>query len=405
MKHLALSLFLIPCAYGSALYTLGDLDQDSLPLNWTLSIDGVYDDNTSPGIVGAKDETFAVDTNVGVSFRNVNAQTTLDVYARLGVLYYMDAPVAFGADEAYEQARAGLTLNHSFNERIRFVSTNYLGYELEPNYVQGFASSRTGSAQYFFLSSENAVGYRWTERFGTFSGIRASIFDLDQVQNADRTSQEYFNQFRYQLNPQSVITSEYRYSTTSGSEQSSDIVSHFFLVGTERRFSATNTLVVSAGAQMQESDRSASVENTNPYLEFNLNTAVNSQFSLQSFVRYGSEVFDTVVDVPVVGISEYDQRLTLRVGVNGAYELNPSITLNAGVNVVNTSFENGRRLDTSASVFDADENLINAHIGTTVKITEYLNGNLTYNFTNSSSDLVARDFDRNRISIGLSTQF
>jgi hypothetical protein len=405
MKHFVFSLFLIPCAYGSALYTLGDIDQESLPLNWTLSIDGIYDDNTSPGIVGAKDQTFAVDTNVGVSYRKVNAQTTLDVYARLGVLYYLDAPVAIGADETYGQARAGLTLNHSFNERVRFVSTNYLGYELEPNYVQGFASSRTGSAQYFFLSSENAVGYRWTERFGTFSGIRAFIFDLDQVQNSDRVTAEYFNQFRYQLNPQSVLTSEYRYSSTSGSEQSSDIVSHFFLVGTERRFSATNTLVVSAGAQMQESDRSSSDSNVSPYLEFNLNTAVNSQFSLQSFVRYGSEVFDTVVDLPFVGISEYDQRLTLRVGVNGAYQLNPSITLNAGVNLVNTSFENGRRLDTSASVLDADENLINAHIGTTLRITEYLNGNLTYNFTNSSSDLVARDFDRNRVSIGLSTQF
>lgn len=405
MKQLALSLILIPCAYGSALHSMGNLDQDSLPLIWTLSIDGVYDDNTSPGIVGPEDQTFAVDTNIGVSFKNVNAQTTLDVYARLGVLYYMDAPVAFGADEAYEQARAGLNLNHSFNERLRFVSNNYLGYELEPNYVQGFASGRTGSAQYFFLSSENALGYRWSERFGTYSGIRTSIFDLDQVQNADRLTLEYFNQFRYQLNPLSVLTSEYRYSTTAGSELSSDIDSHFFLLGAERRFSATNTLVVSAGAQMQESDHSSSDQNTNPYVEFSLNTAVNSQFSLQSFVRYSSEVYDTVVDISSVGLSEFDQRPTLRVGVNGAYKLNPSISLNAGVNYVGSSFENGRRLDTSASVVDADENLLNAFIGTTLRITEYLNGNLTYNFTNSSSDLVGRDSDRNRVSIGLSTQF
>ena len=40
-----------------------------------------------------------------------------------------------------------------------------------------------------------------------------------------------------------------------------------------------------------------------------------------------------------------------------------------------------------------------------VKFNDYLTGTVSYNFTDSSSDIDGRDYNRNRISVGLSAEF
>jgi len=40
-----------------------------------------------------------------------------------------------------------------------------------------------------------------------------------------------------------------------------------------------------------------------------------------------------------------------------------------------------------------------------MKFNDYLTGTVSYNYTNSSSGFLYRDYDRNRISIGLSAEF
>ncbi len=394
-----LSALAIAAAQGKGLYYVPNDTEESIPLKWSVGIVATYDDNTTPAAVGFEDdETFSLNPYVGLSFVSVSPQTTWDVYARLGVIYYLDEPEATGSDDIYTQARAGVNLTHSFNERLRFSSQNFLAYELEPDYSYGFATTRQ-TGEYFYWQTDNSLGYRWTERFATISGFQLTGLDYDDVPNSDRYTWTLYNQFRYQLSPQTVLTASYRYSETEGDGLATDSTNQYFLVGLEHRFTPNTIAIVNVGAQVRDVD--GGDNNTNPFAEVNLRTQVNTQFAIKSFIRYGVEDYDTVF-----GNTQFDERLTLRVGVSGTYEISPSLSLYGGLDVISTSFESPQRVAPGGVVLgDQDETLVNAYIGASLKLTEILTGTLTYNYTDSNSDIGNRDYGRSRISVGLSAEF
>ncbi len=403
---LTLSLFsalAISAASGKGLYYVPNDTEASVPVTWTVGVNAIYDDNTTPGGINDGDETISINPFVGVSFVSITPQTTWDVYARLGVIYYLDAPDAAGADDVYAQSRVGVNLTHRFNERLRLTSRNFLSYELEPDYSYGFATSRQVS-EYFFWQTDNALGYRWTDRFATVTGFELSGLDYQDIPNQDRFTWTVYNQFRYQLSPQSVLTATYRYSETSASDIASDSTNQYLLVGLEHRFSPNTILIANVGAQFREVDLGS--DSTNPYAEVTLHSQINQQFGLRGFVRYGAENYDTVVAGQFFPtLIEYDERLTLRVGVSGDYKVSQALTFFGGVDVIATEFDSGRLVSGPGPVVGADETLVSAYIGASLRFTDYLVGTLTYTHTNAESDIISRDYDRNRVSVGLHAEF
>ena len=91
--------------------------------------------------------------------------------------------------------------------------------------------------------------------------------------------------------------------------------------------------------------------------------------------------------------------------MSGEYQLSPSLSIFGGVDLISTSYESGRIVNTATGVSDADETLVNAYIGASLKFNECLYGTLSYNFTDSDSDVFGRNYDRNRISVGLRAEF
>ncbi len=408
------------CALGSAsaqgLYHVGSETQESLPLKWVVGASAIYDDNVAPGSLDAsgspaKEDSFGLNPFVGLSFVSVTPQTTWDVYARLGLIYYFDAPDYM--DEINSQSRLGVNLVHRFSERLRFSSRNFVSYELEPDYSYGYASSRA-TGEYFFWQSDNSVGYRWTERLATYTGLRLSGTAYSEVANNDRLTWELYNQFRYQLSAQTVLTADYRYAQTSGDGVSSDSTDQYVLAGVEHRFSPNTIGIVRAGAQFHDVDQGSST--SSPYVEFALNSQINQQFSVRSFARYGIENYDTVQSLDLVapfnGISdtlvEYDDRQTLRFGLTGEYTISSMLSTFAGVDYIPTSYGSGRFVGTGvapATIPDGDENILSAYVGVSVKFNDYLTGTASYTYTNSDSDFAGRDYDRNRLSVGISAEF
>ena len=273
IPHVLFGLLAIGSANAQGLYYVGDEAQESLPLKWVVGASLIYDDNVSPGY-GEKEDSFAFNPYVGVSFVSMTPQTTWDVYARLGLVYYFDEPTAEGSDEFNSQSRLGVNLTHRFNERLRFSSRNFVSYELEPDYSYGYASSRS-VGEYFFWQADNSLGYRWTERVATYTGLRLSGTSYAEVENNDRFTWELYNQFRYQLSPQTVLTADYRYGQTSGDGYASDSTDQYLLGGVEHRFSPNTIGIARVGAQFRDVDNGDST--TSPYVEFALNSQVNQQ--------------------------------------------------------------------------------------------------------------------------------
>lgn len=397
-----LGLLAIGSASAQGLYYAGTEATESLPLKWVVGASVVYDDNVNPGY-GDKENSIALNPSVGLSFVNVTPQSTFDVYVRLGMVYYLDAPA--GMDDVNSQSRAGINYTHRFSERLRYVSRNFISYELEPDYSYGYASSRA-AGEYFFWQSDNSIGFRWTERVGTYTGLVLSgtdYVDSDAPSN-DRFTWELYNQFRYQLSPQTVLTTDYRYGETTGNGEASDSTNQYLLFGVEHRFSPNTIGIIRAGAQFREVDDGLG-NTTSPYVEFTLNSRLTEAFSLRSFARYGIEDYDTVQYLESGKIAEYADRRTLRFGLSGEYVISPMLSLNGGIDYIPTSFQSGQYVDGSGSAPDWNEAMINAYIGISVRFNDFLTGMVSYNFTDSSSDEDLNDYNRNRISIGVSAEF
>ena len=391
------------------LYYVGSEAQESLPVKWTVGLDATWDDNVSPTAVGigANENAFSLTPYVGVSFVNMTPQSTLDVYVRLGVLLYVDKPSSLGSKDSYSQSRAGVNWTRRFSERLRFSTRNFISYELEPDYAYGFATTRQ-LGEYLYWSTDNAIGYRWTERLATYTGFSLTGLDYDSVApSSDRVTLTLYNQFRYQLSPQSLLTFDIRYAITEASGLASDSDSLYLLAGVEHRFSPNTILVLRAGAQFRKTDAIGGSDETAPYLELAVRSKVNDQFSLRAFARYGLEVYDTVRTAPLGGRYDFDSRATLRLGVSGEYMLSPMLSLFGGADYIPSTFDDGRLVAGAGApgVSGFEENLLNLYLGLSMKFNDTFYGTLSYNYSNSDSDFLGYNYDRNRINLGVRAEF
>jgi len=433
MKRSFISSLAVASSLGAAhanLYYIPDEAQESIPLKWQVGINAVWDDNVNPTaaqfvdinlngtldagetLAGDDDEAFSVNPFVGLSFVSISPQTTWDVYARIGAIYYFDEPEGLGSEDLYGQARVGVNFTHRVSERLRFSSRNFISYELEPDYAYGFATSRQ-QGEYLYWSTDNSVGFRWTERFATYTGFSLTGLDYDEdVSSQDRFTWTLYNQFRYQLSPQTVLTADYRYSQTDGDDLASDATDHYLLGGVEHRFSPNTIMILRAGAQFHETDGIGSSDTTSPYLEATMRSEINEQFSVRAFARYGIEGYDTVRSVVVPGALtfatyEFDDRQTFRLGVSGEYTVSQMLSFFGGLDYIPATFDDGRLVAGTGPLGSGgfDEDVWNAYVGLSVKFTEMLYGTLSYNYTDSESDFPEQSYNRNRVSVGLRAEF
>ncbi|MCW1884897.1 outer membrane beta-barrel protein [Luteolibacter flavescens] len=409
MKRSLYSAFAVASTLGAAqasLYYIPDESQDSIPLTWSVGLNFTWDDNVNPTSAIGEDEAMSVNPFVGLSFVSISPQTTWDVYARIGAIYYFDEPDALGSEDFYTQARVGVNLTHRVSERLRFSSRNFVSYELEPDYSYGFATTRQ-SGEYLYWSTDNSVGFRWTERLATYTGFTLTGLDYDEdVSSQDRFTWTLYNQFRYQLTPQTVLTAEYRYSQMDGDDLASDSEEHYLLGGVEHRLSPNTIFIGRVGAQFRETDGPAGSDNTSPYVEATVRSNVNEQFTVRGFARYGIEGYDTVRAVGL-GFYEFGDRQTFRLGISGDYAVSQALSFFGGLDYIPASFDDGRLVSGfgPAGVGSLDEDVWNAYVGVSYKFTEMLYGTLSYNYTDTDSDFANQSYDRNRVSVGVRAEF
>jgi hypothetical protein len=308
-------------------------------------------------------------------------------------------------DEINPQSRAGVNLIHRFSERLRLSSRNFISYELEPDYSYGYASSRPTGA-YFFWQSDDAIGFRWTERFATYTGVRLTGTTYPDIPENDRLTWELYNQLRYQLSIQTLLTFDIRYSQTSGNGVFTNASDVYLLGGAEHRFSANTVGLINAGIQLHSVK--GGENSSSPYLEFALNSQMTEQFRIRSYARYGIETANNVQTLFAKQI-EFGDVQVLRIGVSSEYALSSMFSIFGGVDYIPTFYASGHEVATGLSCSDQSSDIINAYIGLSVKFNDYLTGTASYNYTYSSSDFssgaTGGNYERNRISVGLSAEF
>ncbi len=369
-----------------------DGETESSPLFWTVGASLGYDDNPTPG---SDNETAYGVVYVGAAFLSQSPQTTVEFAGRLGYVHYFD-DLDFGllkVDQSTPTGSLRLNLTHRVNERLRLSSRNSMAFEYQPDYSVGSSAIRQTGA-YTRWSSDNSVGYRWSERLGTYTGFIYDGVEYDNpaAQRNDISAITLYNDFRYQLSPQTVATLTYRYADRNTAGSARDTQNHFIMVGGEHRFSSNSVAIVRAGVQLRSIDGSTR-DYTSPSAEAAVTTRVNQLLSVKAYGRLSTEDSSRQV-----GAAVYDNANTMRLGVSGTYRVSQALSLSSGINYMSLAYEDG-------TAEDRDESLINAFVGFDLQIAEnlYLNG--SYNFEDLGSDVVSREYDRNRMSIGVRATF
>ncbi|MDB4753952.1 hypothetical protein OAF84_01575 [Akkermansiaceae bacterium] len=392
----AVSLICIGSASAQSLFDLAPSNDDSepLPLTWTAGAGLGFDDNAVPLVAGSDESSLYGSAYVGASFLSRTPTTTTEFFARLGIVHYFDDIDAGGqnVDQSSSVAGFGLNWTNRISDRLRFVSRNTLNKEREPDYAQGFQGAASGD--YLRWSTDQAVGYRWSERLGTYTGVRYEDVSYDDIDGFDRSTLTLYNDFRYQLSPQTVATFTYRLSEVDGGVVS-DSTNNYFLVGLEHRFSPNTLGVIKGGVQNRDVDGGG--DSSNPYFEASVRSQINEQFTIRSYVRYGVEDYAR----SIIGIN-FEGSETLRLGLTGTYGVSEQLSLNAGVNYVSLGY-----VDSIPAGLDVDEDSLNLSVGFRLELSDTMWLNGSYNFETLSSDFVAvdREYDRNRINLGINTTF
>ena len=366
---------------------------ESIPLEVTGTVNFGWDDNVTPTVKENRgDSSSYTSLNVGANYLNIGPQTNIDFNLKLGVLYYLDNIENTDASDTYSDSRVLLNISHNVSERLRFSTRNYVFYGLEPDYNYGAVNDRSNE-EYLFLSTDNAVGYKWTDRLGTYTG-----FKYDQLSYSgsdarnDRKNLTLYNQFRYVLSPQAVGTLDYRYrlADVKGGRDSDN---HKLLAGVEYRLSRTAVLIAKAGAQYRKVDgRDAE---TDPTFEIGYIQRVNEMFRVRANLAY---------DINDYGTSSFgnnfENNQAFRISLAGDYQLSQQLRLTGGINYVANEYYGGGRPTDEVDVF-------NISIGATYEIMHNLAANANYNYTNSSDDgdTLNREYSRNRVQAGLTYTF
>jgi hypothetical protein len=388
-----------------------DEPSDSLPLNWTAGASLGWDSNPAPQFTECdgvdSDDVVYMSAFVQANFVSKTPQTTIDLWGRAGATYYLDEiPQITGTEDFFPQLRGGVNFVHRVNETLRLRSRNHVTLEQEPDYDFGIATDRR-QGSYLRYSSDNSVGYRWTERLGTNTGYRLSGVTFDEVDRNDYVRHLFYNQFRYRTSPSTVWTAAYRNQDQSN-DSSRDSNSHYFLVGAEHEVSPTTVVVLRAGAQIQKIDGGAS--NSSPYVEATVRAALTESVQVRAFARYGLEDRSRWVSTQDCGsmpqASRYEERQTFRLGLQGSYVVSPKLTFFGGVNVMTFAYDG---LENSGGWGVApgslDERVVNFNAGASYEVADNIFVTGSYNYTKSSSDADIRDYDRNRVQIGLQSSF
>lgn len=357
-----------------------ETEGESSALRYTVGVAVGYDDNVNPTSGVAEESSLYARATVGANVVTRGPRTSWDVNAHVGYTNYFDVT----NNDSTVNAGIAFNLNHRINNRVRFVSRNFFNYGIDLGNFYGPITSRQ-TDEYTYFSTDNAIGYRWTDRLATYTGVTYSMLDYDGSTN-DVNSLGFYNTFRYTLSPQTVLTATYRYNNAdydSGSRSS-----QYVSAGFEHKLSDTATLTGDFGAQIGDS--------TTPYGQLSYSNRITDQLRMRAFARYSQEDTDTVFPG-----GRYNEKTSLRVGGAADYTLSPNVILTVGGNYVMSDYSDG------APLADADWDLFNVYLGMTYKINDAVSIRGSVNHTTSDSTLpgVDRDYDRNRYEVGMYYSF
>lgn len=355
------------------------------PMTYMFNVGGGYDKlDYDAGDYGDIDSPF-IQGGIGAMFSDNDKTTPWNLGLEFGTLHYFDAPETI--EDTNYMGKVAFNISHDATARLRFNDNFFLTYEVEPNFGVGASTARR-NGQYWYGYNNFSVAYAWSERFSTttsytIDGIKYEDEEIGRYE--DRLSHLISQQFAYAMSRNTKAVAEYRFRTTRYADATSaNYISHYLLAGVDQAWSERSTASFRAGAEYYDSERT---QETAPYFEAAISHEASEKTNVQVYASVGFDGSE---------LGDYDSRYSYRVGTTATHQLTERFRLNGALNYIYSDFDG----DTSIT-----EHQINAMAGLGYRIWENISLDANYTYTLLNSDDAFREYDRNRIYLGLNATF
>ncbi len=374
--------------------------------NLTAGLRGFYDDNIFTGnnkidLDGdgtadrRKFDSFGLEVTPGVRFNVPLEQTTLVAGYTYGLRYFADRP-----GRSYDQFHlADVQVDHRFNERYRVTLADRFADAQEPAQMlgsPGAPASQLLRAEGNNLSNIASIDFNasLTELWSAVLGYRNSYFNYnaDQFQGLNRIENMPSLGLRYQWTPTTVVSGNYQFGDFNYSDVNSrDGRAHYGFLGIDQSFTARLVGSVRIGGQMMDWSNVSGAGRgsaSNPYVDASLTYTYSDSSTAQLGIRHGRNATDV--------LTALDQQSTMLYG-----SVNHQIT-GALRGTLSGQFQNAEFVGISKGdpVDGLSETLASVGLTLNYRINAFLSAETSYFFDRLSSDIVLRDFTRNRVFLG-----
>lgn len=356
----------------------------------SVSLRGGYDDNVLTTTVTRKSSWF---TNgaITVSYKAGNPRTQVDLAAGGGMTYYFDRP---GGREYDFNGNLGLSITHKATPRLTLAASVYATYQAEPDFSLNVGLNRR-SGNYFYTVDKFAAAFQWAPRFSTVTSYTFGIVNYESSDIGafeDRFEHTFANEFRFLLLPTTSLIGDYRFMVVDYDTATRDSTTHFLLAGVDHSFNPRFNLSVRGGVEFRsyegDNDRSS------PYFEGAVNYAVGPRTSVSWTNRYSIEE----PDVPGA-----QSRTTFRTGLQLLYGITPRISARVGAFYQHDENEAFIAPGTVSPEFTEDA--FDLALGIRYNINRNWSLEAGYNHIEVLSDVVLREYSRNRYFLGVAYGF
>ncbi len=381
----------LSAAHGQGLLSIGaDNDySEALPFSVTLASTIGWDSNTNSSHFDENDSGYW-QNGISVYLPIGDRRNHLNLGAHYSNIWYFDTPA--GEEDTFHNARFTLDFVKDVSPRLTIADSFYVAYENEPDYVIGGNVPR-GNQQYLYGYNNLAVSYAWTPRFSTVSSytITGIWYDDDPGDTRDYLQHIFGNQFRYSLSRATTLTLDYRFGFTRyDNNDAAESETHYILVGFDQAFSPRLTASLRVGAQLRSYDGPQGDQNR-PYLEAALNYKAGKNTILRWYHHLGANDGD---------LSGFYEGYGYRTGLTLSHRVSEQLTAKLALHYIHQEYS-----DSPYGWADEEDDTFAGSIGIDYRVWRNIGLNASYQYTATSSDNIFRDYERHRVSFGVTATF
>jgi capsular polysaccharide biosynthesis protein len=359
----------------------------NLPFKTSLSADVGYDDNVFTSHTDRIGSGYN-DLSLDIGSHVANQRSRLEGDLTLGFAYYWNRP----GRSVDPNISLNLISSHQFTPRLMLDLSSSLAFQAQPTFaIAGAPTKNVG--EYFFSSSQIALGYAWSHRFSTVTSYNLSTYFYDNSTEAaqqNRLEHLISQQLRYMLFPTVTGVTEYRFGYISYQTANTDSYSHFLLAGADATLSPRLSATFRGGAEFRTNLQPGGNQTVFPYIESTLVYEYRPSSFLQWYNRLGLEQ-------PAIGTVQNGQSTKVyRTGIRLDHTLGRKMKIGAAVYYSYSEYQ---------QPFSFAQNAIDANATTSYQIYRSLSLQAGYTFSRVFSKIASQDYYRNRISLGASFAF